>query len=57
MAKLEDTIYIVKDGYGEIAGIVRASFECKGLTIKINAETLYGRRTSWERLEVLTVEH
>ena len=57
MAKLEDTIYIVKDGYGEIAGIVRASFECKGLTIRMSTETLYGRRTSWERLEVLTVEH
>ena len=57
MAKLEDTIYIVKDGYGEIAGIVRASFECKGLTIRMSTETLYDRRTSPERLEVLTVEH
>lgn len=57
MARLEDTIYIIKDGYSEIAGIVRVKFECRKLTIKINAETLYHRRIGPERLEVLTVEH
>ena len=69
IGKINDTIFVVKDAYGDITSIVRASFEVKGthakgrhdkgsnaivLMLQVNAETIYDRRTSPESLKIVT---